>query len=535
MRNRFGLAWWTILATTSFASAGMDVAIHVDEAGFAQQVDGRAEAGDGAIPLPLVAQASVAVTVDNNNDRIVDSITIRGLVQGLTDTDAASASANITSEQDTMVYSRLRTYAQPNDPGTLTNVGERFFWEGAVKTPGVIGFATFLWQEPFETEGSDYTGQQQIIAGTFSNSIAAYSFKTLLDGRIVIEAMPWEYALESEQDISTQDIANPHLTEIPEYKALVKAKEKAIASASASSSFDETLARSNPRDIRDVLSETPQGRRSLFLLEALGVLGGWFLGQTAQIDVVFVITNRAMCEFANQTIGCSAEEFGNTIEDQLKISIAQANTALEVSKVNALYRIVGYHHDTTGYDVGVSDEALWNLANPFDGKLDYVGQLKRNKGADLVSLISHVSGGPLGIAFPGPFSVNGYTQLSSYTVAHELGHNLFCDHNPEDSNFDGFQWIFWWYGWQVPGEFHTIMAYPCRDTNCRTRIPFFSTADQSLTYNGFPLGNQNHNNAGQMRIFAPIVAAFQRPCPCNQGWGWFRWLCELFFWCCSDC
>jgi len=76
---------------------------------------------------------------DAGNDYIVESIEIDGLLRGLSDSVGARNSVS----GDTMVYSRLRSYAQENSP---SRARERFIWDGAVM--GVViptvggGFAT---------------------------------------------------------------------------------------------------------------------------------------------------------------------------------------------------------------------------------------------------------------------------------------------------------------------------------------------------------------------------------------------------------
>lgn len=482
--------------------AAADVRLEIQQDFAAAEIDGAAD-NDANSAMRRTAEASITgVPIDINDDDI-ESITVSGALQGL------SSDPNVVSEEeDAIVYSKLRSYTQSdNDVVSI--------WEGAVMGVGDTGFATFLLQPS--------TGQ--LTAGTFTTAIATYSLTTLADdGRVIVEATLWSEQLEDETMVN---VANPLLFQIPEYQQLLQAKEEEEAKAVKSETNSgpiESMATSAPRDIRDVLS----GSNSASLLFAGG--------GTAEIDVVFVITNQAMCAKAFQQLGCSADDYSSPIESALQVAIAEANTALQVSGVNAELRIVGYHHDKTGYDMAVTDEALLNLIIPFDGQLDYVEQLRRNTGADLACLITRARayGEAGGKAFPGPYSVTSYTALSSYILAHEIGHSIFCDHNPEDSDFfSALSGIAWWYGWRNPGNFRTIMAYNCRDDgllSCRP-IPFFSTSDTSLTYNGLPLGDATHDNARQLKLFAPVVSSFMNPCPCTQG----NWLCRLFWACCSDC
>ena len=96
---------------------------------------------------------------------------------------------------------------------------------------------------------------------------------------------------------------------------------------------------------------------------------------------------------------------------------------------------------------GIMNTDLDRLRDKTDGSMDSVHDLRDQYGADLVALLTtdsdkgglastlnHVSLGFESSAF----SVNDWDQIGapSYTLAHEIGHNMGCLHNREDSNND---------------------------------------------------------------------------------------------------
>lgn len=127
------------------------------------------------------------------------------------------------------------------------------------------------------------------------------------------------------------------------------------------------------------------------------------------------------------------------------------------------------------------------LRNPSDGFLDSIHTLRDAFGADCVSLLT-TSGGagtgyvmsPVSASFEDrAFSVLG-AGTSSLAFAHELGHNMGCNHNngpsvPPGAYCDS-------YGHRTPGgAWRTIMSYAPG-----TYVDSFSTPNK--TFAGFPLG-----------------------------------------------
>ena len=164
---------------------------------------------------------------------------------------------------------------------------------------------------------------------------------------------------------------------------------------------------------------------------------------------------------------------------------------------------------------------------PTDGFLDTVPPLRDQLGADLVTLISEDAGAS-GVAYipylTGNFySAWGYSvinsgQLSAGTMAHELGHNLGCNHDRGHLNSTGQSPTPYGFGHQSCGVdglgFRDIMSYECTSGGYSQRLNYFSSP--WLRYLGKPLGidyavdpANATDNARTIREIAPIVASFR--------------------------
>lgn len=143
-------------------------------------------------------------------------------------------------------------------------------------------------------------------------------------------------------------------------------------------------------------------------------------------------------------------------------------------------------------DMGSTDELgdLENTAST-NPELNTVSNYAALLGADLTSFICKDSQGTTaGIAYrPGRSSIVSRTSLfPSITFAHELGHNLGCQHSLGDSTNDSVLNTAR-YGLRFKGtsgsRFRTIMAYDS-GTYSSTRIPYY--ANPNVNYDGTPTG-----------------------------------------------
>ena len=153
--------------------------------------------------------------------------------------------------------------------------------------------------------------------------------------------------------------------------------------------------------------------------------------------------------------------------------------------------------------------------------------MRDSYGADLVALLSTTASDSGGLGEyaecirasnfeSSGFSVNVWTQLSapSYTLAHEIGHNMGCLHNVEDSSGVTALYDFgaFCYGkrWMNSGQgVKTVMSYDTKPSSTYpTTIPYFS--NPLVDYQGTLTGNAGSaDNAQVLSSTAPYVSNFR--------------------------
>jgi hypothetical protein len=200
------------------------------------------------------------------------------------------------------------------------------------------------------------------------------------------------------------------------------------------------------------------------------------------IDVLVVYTPQARSAMG----GTSA------IQAEITLAVAYANSAYNASLINTQLNVVHVAEVNYNESGGYADH-LYRLTNTGDGIMDNVHDLRDEHGADMVSLIVD-DGQYCGIAWvmndvspafaDSAFSVTTwYCAAANLTFAHELGHNMGCLHDRDNSGSGGA--YYYSYGYQQPWQlFRTIMAYNCPD-GC-PRISRFSNPE--VVYQGHPVG-----------------------------------------------
>ena len=217
-------------------------------------------------------------------------------------------------------------------------------------------------------------------------------------------------------------------------------------------------------------------------------------------DVMFVYTPAAR----------SAAGGTSSIESLIELGVTETNLAYQNSAV--IPRVRAVHIQEVVYtESGSISTDLSRLRRTSDGYLDEVHGLRNQYGADLVQLV--VEGG-CGVAYlmsgnnPGfasyAFSVASRICISpNYTLGHELGHNMGCNHAPEDPIGTGaFDWSFG-YKDQTAG-FRTVMAY-----SPGKRVLHFS--NPAKTYNGAVTGVwELQDNADSLNGVRVTIANFRQ-------------------------
>lgn len=208
----------------------------------------------------------------------------------------------------------------------------------------------------------------------------------------------------------------------------------------------------------------------------------------------------------------AAQNYTN-IEQRIQLAVDYTNTAYSLSNVSDtvvvnLVAAVGIDHNESG----TNSEISW-MGNMFDGRMDYVHDLREQYNADVISFwANHIDNlcGQANAILSGPVSPTHILRVScgSRTFAHELGHNQGARHNMEqDGTLSPFQYG---HGSSSPtGQWRTIMSYAnaCSSGTTCEKISYFSTS--TVTLNGEPLGDaQYRDNARVISETGADIAAF---------------------------
>jgi hypothetical protein len=200
------------------------------------------------------------------------------------------------------------------------------------------------------------------------------------------------------------------------------------------------------------------------------------------------------------------------IEGIITLAVAETNKAYELSGIPTKFRLVKTHFESAYNDyTNKWDPTLAFLRNNGDGQLDYVHAMRDQFGADFVSMFVD-TGSYCGIGYRpltptagDAFSLVQWNCATGYySFAHEIGHNMGCNHDMANAggDFGGSN-----YGYRDPSsQFRSILAYDC-SPSC-PRIQYFS--NPNLNYNGKPLGSARANNAALIRSNLAAYANYRQ-------------------------
>jgi peptidyl-Asp metalloendopeptidase len=201
---------------------------------------------------------------------------------------------------------------------------------------------------------------------------------------------------------------------------------------------------------------------------------------------------------------------GQGMQSLIDLAIANTNAAYANSGVSQRVRLAG--SALVNYtESGNVNTDLNRLTNAGDGYMDEVHGLRNTHGADLVTLLVNTGNGA-GVAWimqspSSSFQSNAFSVVrhqyaaSVYVLAHELGHNMGCAHEPGNGEAGAYS-----YSRAYAGDSYRTVMY---STSSSQTIPYFS--GPSATYNGQATGTNSQNNARALNETASIVAGFRQP------------------------
>ena len=200
-------------------------------------------------------------------------------------------------------------------------------------------------------------------------------------------------------------------------------------------------------------------------------------------------------------------------------AVLDTNQAFKNSEIHARTRLI-HIGALAEPEVGTTSADLGRLKSPDDGFYDNAHTLRTQHGADLVTLIieaptsSGVGRGTQLSSFSTPsdqiaFSVVlSRSLVGTYTMAHELGHNLGAHHTPNDRGSPGLFPHSSGFRFSAEGTtYRTIMA-----RQFGSKIPFFS--NPNVSFKGVPTGSPQDSdgpadNAATINHYALEAAQFR--------------------------
>lgn len=189
-------------------------------------------------------------------------------------------------------------------------------------------------------------------------------------------------------------------------------------------------------------------------------------------------------------------------------AIDATNTAYINSRIRQRVQLVGAQL-TSLSETGDFGTELSNLRGSSEA-----ATARNNAKADLVDMLTN-STAACGIGYlmggAGGNQNNGFTvtartcAVGNLSFAHELGHNMGSQHNPENGSNPTYPYGF---GHYVNGSYRTVMSYSDPCTSGCTRVAYFS--NPNIVFNGFPTGISNaRDNARSINNTADWIANYR--------------------------
>jgi hypothetical protein len=214
------------------------------------------------------------------------------------------------------------------------------------------------------------------------------------------------------------------------------------------------------------------------------------------------------------------------IYDLIDQALQRSNTTMENSCTGITFNIV-YEHLTDYVETNTSED-LYRITDPWDGYMDEVHVLRDLYYADEIVFIPEVdfTGGVAWLLDDEDGFWDDYyavalsrVQQSSwtYTVVHEIGHNMGCGHHAEQLYQAGPGLFYFSSGWRgiINGDkVCTVMTYESGsyfdDGQTHVRIPYFSSPE--IIIDGVPIGDPvTADNVLTLKRTKTAVANYRNP------------------------
>ncbi len=232
------------------------------------------------------------------------------------------------------------------------------------------------------------------------------------------------------------------------------------------------------------------------------------------IDLLIVYTPAA-ATWAGGTAG---------INNVIAQAMSRAQTAMDNSHIAITFRLA--HSTQISYtESGSSNTDIDRLQKTSDGHMDSVHTLRNQYGADIVTLMTTASDtGGLGYLLDSTSGMPTYAfnltrvqqSATSYTVIHEVGHNMGAHHHKAQTVQPGPGLYSYAAGWRWTGtnglRYCSVMSYDSgtyfSDGLTHTRVGYFS--NPNVNHQGVSTGDAaNGDNARTLSNIRGVVSAYR--------------------------
>lgn len=350
-----------------------------------------------SVSVSVAAESTIHVTFEKASSRRSDN-RLEGTAAVAVDNSELfnTTSFGITSVGGGPDYSDRVVFKKTHSTiRTLKNGKIEVTWHGGIIDNGRIGFATIL-----------LTGNGDLVA-TFSTQSSVFELDTLPNGILRVKATLWKDVVDGEG-------IEPGGAKLASTPRMANARFNFVGSFDPDQSGSVTTS-----SVNGVVAKENSKRGNVFERSA---------AINTIVDILILVTNRAMCEVAGLANNCVYNtKNAQPIRNKISLAILQTNTAMLTVEIPVSMRIVRIVHLSSDFET--------TQVNPGEDVLEFlrldkqIRQLRDEAGADLVSLLTGglPSGFPsAGIAYiDSAESVTSTDALATYTFTHEIGKIFF--------------------------------------------------------------------------------------------------------------